>query len=131
VKSLKHDLVYWLPRALCVAFAAFLGVFALDVFMMEGMTPLQTAGALALHLLPSLALLGVLAVTWSHEWIGAALFPALAIGHLVMAWGRLRPAAHLAVELPMLVIGALFLANWRMRRHEEEHPEATHRPAGA
>ena len=44
--------LFWTPRILCILFAIFLSVFALDVFS-EGYGFWQTIGALLLHLVPT------------------------------------------------------------------------------
>ena len=74
-------LVFWTPRLVCIAFAAFLCVFALDVFDMP-LPPLQKFAAFVIHLVPAAIVAAGLIVVWSHEWVGAAFFTADA--------GRLR-----------------------------------------
>jgi len=107
-------LAYWTPRVLCIAFAAFLSIFALDVFDTPGGF-WQKSLALAMHLIPTAVVLAALAVAWRYEWIGAILFPLLAILHLVTAWGRLHWSAYVVIEAPLLLLGALFLVNWLNR----------------
>ena len=82
--------LFWTPRALSIAFIAFLSVFALDVFD-EHLGFWQTALALAMHLIPVFVLIAVLVLAWRWEWIGAALFAAASI----FSWrctGSPRPA---------------------------------------
>ena len=106
----------WLPRAASIAFAGLLGVFALDVFSMP-LGPAEKAVALFLHLVPPpLLVLFSLALVWRREWAGAVLFPALAIAHLCATWSRLGLTGHLVVELPLFLIGGLFLTSWFTRR---------------
>lgn len=107
-------LLYWTPRILCLAFAGFLGIFAADVFGM----PLDfwhKALALLMHMIPTAAVLVVLAIVWRREWIGAILFPLLAVLHLLTKWGRLDWAGYAMIDGPLLVLGVLFLVNWRSR----------------
>ncbi len=59
--------LFWIPRALCLVFAAFISIFALDVFG-EGLRGWQTALALLMHLIPTFLILIVLAVSW--RWNG-------------------------------------------------------------
>ena len=110
-----HRFIFWTPRILCIAFAAFLSIFALDVFEMNA-GPWQITLALLMHLIPTALVLLVLAICWRHEWIGGGLFPALALLHLVSMWGRLHWQAYLGIELPLWLLGALFIWNWRERR---------------
>lgn len=112
---------YWAPRALSIAFIAFLGIFALDVFdTPRGFWPMLQA--LLLHLLPSFVLTAALLLAWRWEWIGAAVH-ALA-GTLYTAWvlslaRPLSPATRalwiLTIAGPAFLTAALFLAAWRRR----------------
>jgi hypothetical protein len=47
-----------------------------------------------------------------REWIGAILFPLLAVFHLVTKWGRLDWAGYAVIDGPLLVLGVLSLLNW-------------------
>ncbi len=107
-------LVYWAPRILAIAFAVFLSLFALDAFNTPGGF-WQKALAFVMHLVPTAIVLVALAVAWRHEWIGAVLFPLLALLHLAMAWGRFDWSAYVVIEAPLLLVGALFLLNWLNR----------------
>ena len=109
----------WLPRAATIAFAGLLGVFALDVFSMP-LGPAEKAVALFMHLVPPLLVLFSLALVWRREWVGAVLFPVLALTHLVATWGRLDLTGHLVVELPLLLIGGLFLTSASTRGHASQ-----------
>lgn len=53
----------WAPRIICLGYAAFISVFALDA-LGGGKTLAANAAALLLHLLPTLALVLLLAVAW-------------------------------------------------------------------
>ena len=107
-------LVFWSPRIMCIAFAAFLAIFALDVFSMPG-DVWYKARALFVHLIPAGMVLIVLAIAWRREWIGAVVFPLLALVHLVTKWGQLHWSAYAIIDGPLLLLGILFLVNWRMR----------------
>ena len=85
-KPFQH-LQFWAPRILCLLFAAFISLFALDVFG-ENHGFWQTVFALLMHLLPTGLLLVILALSCRWEWIGGILFPALGGLHLVTCWGR-------------------------------------------
>jgi hypothetical protein len=107
-------LVYWTPRILSIAFAIFLSIFALDVFSTTDDIG-HKALALVIHLIPTGLVLGALAIAWRHEWIGAILFPLLAVLHLVTAWGRFDWSAYVVIEAPLLLLGALFMMSWLSR----------------
>ena len=107
-------LLYWTPRILSLAFAAFTSIFALDVFELP-VGPWEKLGAFAIHLIPTAFVLLALTVVWRREWIGAFVFPALALLHLVSKWGQLDPIAYIMIEGPLVVLGILFWLNWRDR----------------
>jgi hypothetical protein len=75
----------------------------------------EKAIALAMHLVPSLMVLVVLAVAWRHEWIAAMLFPLLAAVHLELKWGQFHWMGYAFIEGPLLLLGVLFLVSWRSR----------------
>ncbi|RPH91931.1 MAG: hypothetical protein EHM72_18180, partial [Calditrichaeota bacterium] len=73
-----RKLLYWSPRVLCIVFAAFTALFAMDVF--DGSRGfLETLLALFMHLIPTFALIAVLVVSWRWEWIGGVVFILLAV----------------------------------------------------
>ena len=103
--------LFWIPRLLCLAFAAFISLFALDVFG-EGLGVWRTTLALLMHLIPTFLILIVLAVSWRWEWVGAVLFTALALLYLILFWGRFHWSAYAAISGPLCLVGVLFLLNW-------------------
>jgi hypothetical protein len=103
-----------MPRILCLMFAAFISLFALDVFD-EGLGVWKTALALLMHLIPTFLILIVLAVSWRWEWVGAVLFTALALLYLFTSWGRLHWSAYVVISGPLCLVAALFLLNWLWR----------------
>jgi hypothetical protein len=108
--TMQHVL-FWTPRALCLLFAVFLSLFALDVFG-EGRGPWGTLVALFMHLIPTWIVLIVLAISWHREWAGAILFAALGVRYLVMAWGRFHWSAYVVISGPLFLVGTLFLIDW-------------------
>ena len=107
--------LFWTPRALCIAFAIFLSMFALDVFG-EGYGFGQTLLALLIHLVPAFIVLGVLAIAWRWEWIGAMGFAGLAMYYAKGVWRR-HPSWVVTIAGPLLVLAALFFVNWL--KHDE------------
>ena len=108
--------VYWTPRVLCILFAAFISIFAADVFEEHrGFWP--TLLGLLMHLIPTFVIIAVLLASWRHEWIGGVLFTAL--GLLYIAWAWNKPFAtwytFLAIAGPPVLAGVLFLLGWRHR----------------
>jgi len=89
-------------------------VFALDVFN-EGFGFWQTIGALLLHLVPTFIVIIALIIGWRWEWVGAALFVALAVFYVVWMWGRFPFVTYLSISGPLALVGVLFLFNWIYR----------------
>jgi hypothetical protein len=115
MKTLRQQTLRWTPRILGPLFAAFLSVFALDVFdRHHGFW--QTALALAMHLIPTALLLVVVGLSWRWEWIGGIVFPMLGVLYLVMFWGRFPWSVYALIAGPLFLLGALFLLSWSRRR---------------
>jgi ABC-type multidrug transport system permease subunit len=116
MERLAQQLLYWTPRALCILFAVFISIFALDVFQ-EGRGFWQTALALLMHLLPTFLLLAVLVISWRREWFGGILFIVFGILYIFWAWNKpfVRWYIFLLMAGPPMLVGALFLFNWRHR----------------
>lgn len=112
-RSLKQLLV-WTPRVLCLLFAAFLSVFALDVFS-EAAGFWQTLGALAIHLIPTALVLIALGVAWRWESIGGVIFIGLGVMHVMISHGNLHWSAYAVITGPLFLVGGLFLFNWFYR----------------
>ena len=99
-------LLYWTPRILAILMAAFISIFALDVFE-EGKSIGEIALALLIHLVPTMILVIALVVAWKRERVGGWLF--LFLGVAMAAVSRLEWAALVMISLPLVVTGALFL----------------------
>ena len=110
-----QQLLYWAPRGLCIVFALFSVVFALDVFK-QGQNIGDILLALLMHLIPTFLIVLVLVIAWRWEWVGGVFFIGLAAVYAVWAWGK--PFGHMAIPLIsgiLVVIGGLFLLNWFYR----------------
>jgi len=110
-KPLKRVL-FWSPRVLCIAFAIFLSMFALDVFN-EGLSVGNTILAFLIHLIPTAFVVVVLAISWRWEWVGGVLFIAMGVLYLVQAWRH--PDWVVTISGPLFLVGALFLLSWSKR----------------
>ncbi|MEM9905446.1 MAG: hypothetical protein AAF921_10530 [Cyanobacteria bacterium P01_D01_bin.44] len=102
-------LLFWSPRVLCILFAIFLSLFALDVFS-EGYDFGETILALLIHLIPTYLVVISLAIAWRWEWVGSILFIALALFYLATSGGE-----SWVISGPLFLVGLLFLLNWRYR----------------
>jgi hypothetical protein len=126
MKPSVKRLLFWTPRILGLLFAAFISIFALDVFD-EHHGFWETALALGMHLIPTAILLVLLALSWRWGWIGAVLFPALGALYLVNFWGRFPWSVYAIISGPMFLLGILFLLNWIFRA-ELRHASGTPGP---
>ncbi len=106
--------LFWTPRILCILFAMFLSLFALDVFS-EGYGFWEAILALLIHLVPVYIVVIALCIAWRWEWVGAILFIALALFYLVWSWGRFHWSAYLVISGPLVLLSVLFLFNWIYR----------------
>jgi hypothetical protein len=109
-----RNLLLWNARILGIAVSVFLGLFALDA--LEPGRPFSTAvAALAIHLLPALAVLAIVVVSWRRPWIGGLAFVMLAVAYALMVPSRLDWI--LVISGPLLAVGLLFLWSWRSHQH--------------
>lgn len=108
-----RQLLYWTPRALGIAFVVFISLFAMDA-LNEGEGFWGKGLSLLLHLIPTLLLILVLALSWRREWVGGILFTGLAVLYVVWAWNQpfARWSTLLLIAGPPALTGVLFLLNW-------------------
>ena len=104
-------LLHWTPRILGLLFAAFVSVFALDVFS-EGHAFWQTIRALTIHLIPTAVVLGAVAVSWRWGWAGGLVFLALAAWYVMTSWGRFHWSTYVVIAGPLFLLGLLFETDW-------------------
>ena len=65
--------LFWAPRVLTILLAAFLSLFALDVFTDEtGIW--EELLAMVIHLAPVYLVVVALVIAWKWEWVGAVVF---------------------------------------------------------
>lgn len=105
-----QSIFYWSPRILAILFAAFISIFALDVFQ-ENRGFWLTVAALLIHLVPTVLVLLTLVVAWRWEWRGAVLFIGMGLFYLLWSWGRFGWPAYAMIAGPPLCIGLLFVAD--------------------
>lgn len=101
-------LLYWLPRILGMAFAIFLGVFALDVFD-ERLGFWQTVFAFLLHLAPAVIILCVLIIAWRWERLGAGLYLVASALYAFWALPHHLMMAAVVISGAQALIALLFL----------------------
>jgi len=122
-------ILFWLPRMLCILFALFISLFALDVFS-EGYSLLKSILAFTIHLIPTYIIVIALVITWKREWIGAVIYTILGLAYIIMAWGKFPLSAYLLIAGPLFVISVLFGINWVIKgdhkMNKEPKPKKSH-----
>lgn len=106
--------LFWTPRILCILFALFLGLFALDVFDVPASLGEKLLGLLV-HLVPVYIVAVVLLFSWRREWIGAIAYTALAVLYIVLDRGESHWSVYAGIPGPLFLLGVLFLLNWIYR----------------
>jgi hypothetical protein len=110
-RRVRH-LVYWAPRIALLAFAAFVGLFALDVFG-AGYGFRETLLALAIHLIPTAALLAAAGLAWRRPWVGAVCSIGWSAWYLAESWGRFPMSVYALLAGAPFLVGVLFALDWR------------------
>jgi hypothetical protein len=114
VSPVARRWLFWTPRVLTILYAAFISLFALDVFAGPVRFP-ETLVALGMHLIPTAVVLLVLAVAWRWEWIGALAFAVLGVLYLGWSWGRFSWDVYVIIVGPLFVTALLYGIGWRCR----------------
>ena len=109
----------WTARIFAIVLCVFLSAFALDAFQ-PGRPLAEAVPDFAAHLVPTLVLAGVVALSWRWEWIGALVFTGLAFAYAYVSHDK--PSWALAVALPLFAAGLLYGWSWRRRSGHGLHP---------
>ena len=115
----RDRLLFWAPRALCILFAVFVSLFALDVFS-EHYSVGETVQALLIHLIPTFIILAILALSWRWEAVAGILL--VGIGAAYIATNQAHWDWCLAIGGPAVVTGFLFLIDWKYRSVRHARP---------
>ena len=115
MKTSTKRFLFWTPRIICILFACFISIFALDVFN-ETHGFWNTLLALLIHLIPTGLLLLILAVAWRWEWVGALFFSVLGVLYFIAFWGRFHWSVYAIIAGPLFLLGGLFLIGWVNRK---------------
>ena len=110
--------VTWAARILGIGLALFLGLFALDAFE-PGVPLARSVAGFLIHLLPSAAVLAIVALSWRRPWVGALTFVVLAIAYAVEV--DFRWDWVLGISGPLLLVGILFFWSWRTNHAAPAH----------
>ena len=108
-------LLFWFPRLLIIAFIGFLSLFAFDVFG-EGYGTVETILALLMQLVPNLLLILLLIFTWKRPLAAGVLFLIMFVFFFFMFDGYESIMQFLIIDLPLLVVSALFLLDHKYNK---------------
>lgn len=112
-----NRILFWTPRVLMILFICFISLFALDSF--EGdQSFIEKIGGFLIHLIPTAVLIILLIFSWWREWVGGIAFLLLAIGYLIMAWGKFPVSVYFLISGPLFIISVLFWLNWIKRKNK-------------
>ncbi len=100
------------PRLAAIVIILFVTLFSLDVFDEPG-TPFQRAALFLVHSLPSIVMVIFLAVAWKRPVVGFAGFLLTGLAFLLLTTSAQFLGNLLLFTGPLLVIAALFYADWR------------------
>jgi hypothetical protein len=107
-------IILWAPRVLCILFAIFISMFAMDVFE-EAHGFRETVVALAMHMIPTGVILLVTIFAWRFPLVGTIAFLATGLFY-IFTFGQRFPSAIPLISGPQFVIAILFLLGWREKR---------------
>jgi hypothetical protein len=100
-----------------IVFAAFISIFAMDVFS-EGYSFWKTVAALLMHLIPTFLVILVLIFSWKREWIGGLAFLILGILYIITKWGKIDWPGFAIISIPVFMLSILFFISWYYRKHQ-------------
>lgn len=111
----------WIPRILCIIFAAFSSLFAMDVFVNESGF-WKTLLNLLMHLIPTFLVITILVFSWKRPWIGGITYILLGIAYII--WSSQTDRGSHIIDIPLFSIGIIFLINWFLRKEIKKAQEA-------
>ena len=109
--------ITWAARFIGIIFAAFISIFAMDVFS-EGYGLKDLTIALFMHMLPALLIILVLIISWHREWIGGIAFLGIGLVYLYTSWGRIDWTGIALISIPLFILSGLFFIGWSRRSQQ-------------
>ena len=109
--------VQWWARIITIVYAAFISIFAMDVFS-EGYGVVNTAVALFMHLLPTFLIVLVLILSWRREWIGGIVFLILGVIYVYVSSGKIDWGGIAMIGIPLFLLSILYFVGWVQRKRQ-------------
>ncbi len=116
----------WIPRIICILVILFVSLFAGDTIE-EGRSIWLNAGALFIHLIPTIILLSILLIAWKYELIGGIILTVVGIAFSGIVFSMNFSRFHSAgkslgiaamICLPFVIAGILFIASHYAKKKE-------------
>lgn len=121
ISSRLARIIHWAPRAAAIGIIFFISLFSLDVFVIEA-SPLELLGGFLIHNLPSIILILVLVFAWRRPVVGFVAFLLAGLVFLRFVVSGQGLAHFLLFSGPLLLIAALFYADWRWLNQQPPAP---------
>lgn len=123
------NLLFWIPRLLCILAILFIGMFALDAFDAKLTLSEQILGFL-IHLTPVYILIALLVVAWKWELLGGILLTAFGLITspfvFMLNYNRIHSVTGcllilLMITFPFIVVGLLFVVHhWMAKKARQK-----------
>lgn len=107
-----RKVIHWAPRIAAILIIFFVSLFSLDVFELDA-SPLELIGAFLIHNLPSIIMILLLIFAWRRPVVGFIAFLLSGIFFLRFVIFDFSLGNFLLFSGPLLLISALFYADWR------------------
>ncbi|MFH0867098.1 MAG: hypothetical protein V1904_12955 [Bacteroidota bacterium] len=109
---MKHKILFWTPRIICILAITFVMLFSFDVF-----EPKYTFGeqmlAFLMHNIPTLILIAFLVVAWKWELAGGIIFILISLFSIIRFTGFFTQNFGIIIlAAPFLIAGVLFLIHY-------------------
>jgi hypothetical protein len=117
--------IYWTPRVASILFIIFLSLFSLDVISPE-LSLSQILLGLVIHNIPVFVLIVVLIISWKYEIVGGIAYIGAGLLYIGMTFIQAEIPWYIAlswsmtIALPSIIIGILFMINWRKKRNKNK-----------
>jgi hypothetical protein len=111
----------WVPRILAILTAAFALLFSFDS-LGPGMGFWKALTGFLIHNIPTFVLIALIVLSWKWPWTGGAGF--IILGVLYFIWFAGKGNASIIIGVILLVIGALFMLDWFLRKDAGKAPAA-------
>lgn len=125
-------ILHWMPRIICMIVILFISKFALNA-LESYLTIWQQILLVLVHLIPAVALVGLLIIAWKWELIGGILFTLAGLGLAPVIYQHnynmdqsmgMSLGFVMLFALPLVIIGMLFILSFiKTRKYRMINPK--------